>query len=409
MKVAIIGTGGREHALAVKSLQSSMVDEVHVIPGNTGMEITPQLFTFTEWDGTFPALEHYMQSMGIGLAIIGNESYLESGIVDYFKESTIQVFGPTQEAAQLETSKDFAKQFMQRHTIPSAAYKTCTHYTEAWAWMVEQAGTLVIKQDGLAFGKGVLVTEDRIEADLFVQDSFAVTNKVIFEEFLEGKEFSLLAFVNQNQYNLMIPARDYKRAFDHDAGLNTGGMGAYTPVEYVTQDDLHTVEKEIVIPTIKGLIQEGIEFCGIIYFGLMKTREGVKVIEYNTRFGDPETEVLLEAMESDLIEAILATMEKKPYQLKWKKGAAIGVCLASEGYPGAYKKGVPIRLTEQESWYSMAVQKQGEQFLSNGGRVLIVVASGETIEEARSSCYAQIQNIACKGLYYRSDIGLVPD
>ncbi|MBN2859770.1 MAG: phosphoribosylamine--glycine ligase, partial [Sphaerochaetaceae bacterium] len=352
MNVAILGTGGREHALAVKSLRSSHVRQVHVIPGNTGMLMSEGLTIVPQWDDTFPSLERYLSENGISLLIVGNEVYLERGVADYFRETSVKVFGPSKKASQLETSKDYAKQFMARHAIPTANFTTCENYETAAAQMAGTEGTLVIKQDGLALGKGVLVTDDREEADAFLKESFTGSGKVVFEQFLSGREFSLLAFVNQEYYNLMAVARDYKRAYDGDEGLNTGGMGAYTPVEYVSEEDMRYVEEHIVLPTVIGLQDDGIDFTGIIYFGLMKTDDGVKVIEYNTRFGDPEAEVLLEAMTSDLIDALFATFEKRAFTLTWKEGITLGVCLASRDYPSSYQKGYRIDIPQHIGCYS---------------------------------------------------------
>ncbi len=405
MNVAVLGTGGREHALAVKSLKSAHVETVHVIPGNTGMLMSEGLVIHPEWDGTFPSLESYMKEHKIGLLIVGNEAYLEKGVTDYFKGSSIPVFGPEKAAALLETSKNFAKEFMARHDIPTAGFTTCTTYEAAAEHMKGTEGMLVIKQDGLALGKGVLVTDDREEADAFLKESFNGTGKVVFEQFLSGKEFSLLAFVNQDYYNLMVPARDYKRAYDNDEGLNTGGMGCYTPVEYISDEDMKTVEQEIVIPTVKGLQDDGINFTGIVYFGLMKTEAGVKVIEYNTRFGDPEAEVLLDSMTSDLVEAISATFEKRPFTLTWREGITLGVCLASKGYPSSYEKGFRIDIPEGINCCSMALNTDGDHYTNNGGRVALVIASGETMEEAREACYADVKKVSSDILFYRNDIG----
>ncbi len=406
MNVAVIGTGGREHALAVKCLKSPLVKEVFVIPGNSGMLMNENIKIYLEWDGSFPALEAYLTQHGIELIIVGNEAYLEKGIADYFTVRKFRIFGPNKKGASLEYSKDFAKQFMKKYSIPTAEYKTCVSYEESIEHVKAIEGTLVIKQDGLALGKGVLVTDDREEASEFIKMSFSATQKIVFEEFLEGKEFSLLAFVNQEYYQCMAPARDYKRAFDGDRGLNTGGMGAYTPVEYVTNNDLKTIQDDIIIPTVQGLLNEDIDFKGILYFGLMKTVQGIKVIEYNTRFGDPETEVLLEAMETDLIETIISTLDKKPINLTWKSGFTLGVCLASIGYPSTYVKGYNIDFTKDIPLYSMALKKEGNSYFNNGGRVLFVTENGETIEKARQKCYKNIETIKSNTLFFRTDIGL---
>ncbi len=406
MNVAVIGNGGREHALAKKCLQSPHVTNVFVIPGNSGMLMSDNLQIFPDWDGSFDSLETYLQQQDIQLIIVGNEAYLEKGITDYFSPKGYRVFGPSKEGATLESSKDFAKHFMKKYQIPTADFTTLTTFDEAERFINESSKTLVIKQDGLALGKGVLVTDDKDEARQFVQESFNVTKKVVFEEYLEGKEFSLLAFVNNDYYNCMIPARDYKRAYDGDRGLNTGGMGAYAPVEYLSDEDMVRVHDEIIAPTIKGLSSEHIDFTGILYFGLMKTKEGIKVIEYNTRFGDPETEVLLESMESDLIETITATFKKEEYPLRWKKGITLGVCLASKGYPSSYEKGSKVELAKNKNCYSMALHKENDSYLTNGGRVLFVVEHGQTLEEVRGKCYKSVSSIKSDGLFYRTDIGL---
>jgi phosphoribosylamine--glycine ligase len=405
MNVAVIGNGGREHALAKKCLQSPQVENVYVIPGNTGMCMSKNLQIYLDWDGNFPSLETYLVNHAIELIIVGNESYLENGITDYF-EKDFMIFGPNKKGANLECSKDYAKQFMKKYHIPTADFHTLSDYEESIEFINASSRTLVIKQDGLAFGKGVLVTQDKREASVFVKESFRNTKKIVFEDFLEGKEFSLLAFVNQEYYNCMIPARDYKRAFDGDLGLNTGGMGAYAPVEYVSDDDLNMVEREIIIPTIDGLLAEDINFSGILYFGLMKTEEGIKVIEYNTRFGDPETEILVEAMESDLVGAIIATLKKEPFTLQWKSGITLGVCMASNGYPSHYEKGYHVEFTQDITCYSMALRKGKDTYVTNGGRVLFVVKNGESIEKVREACYKDVSSIKSPGLFYRTDIGL---
>lgn len=406
MNVAVIGSGGREHAIAVKSLTSELVDEVHVIPGNSGMLLTKGLRIHLCWDGSFPSLETYIKEHTIDLIIVGNEAYLLEGITDYFVKRNILIFGPLKNGAKLEYSKDFAKQFMKKYNIPTADYRTFNRYEEANRYMKSVQGPLVIKQDGLALGKGVLVTEDRREGDIFLKESFNVTKKIVFEEYLVGKEFSLLTFVNQEYYNCMAPVRDYKRAFDGDKGLNTGGMGAYTPVEYITEDDLKIIDEYIVRPTIQGLLDENISFTGILYFGLMKTREGIKVIEYNTRFGDPETEVLLESMESDLIGAIASTFTKTFFPLRFKSGTTLGVCMASIGYPVNCEKGGKVELNESITSYSMALRNEGSSFYVDGGRVLFVVQHGDSLEKAREACYKDVKTIKSSALFYRRDIGL---
>lgn len=406
MNVAVIGTGGREHSIARKCTKSEKVEKVYVVPGNSGMTMDEKLnlHTYKDWDGSFISLYNFLIQEEVELVVIGNESYLEQGIVDFFSKKDIKVFGPNQEAALLESSKNLAKEFMKRHNIPTANFQTVSNY-EAAVKIIEETDNLVIKQDGLALGKGVLVTSDKLEAKDFVEKSFRIFDKLVFEEFLVGPEFSLLAFVNDGYVNTMIPARDYKRALDNDQGKNTGGMGAYAPVEYINDEDLAYCKQHIVEPTVSGLVKDGVDFKGILYFGLMKTNDGIKVIEYNTRFGDPEAEVLLEAMESDLVEVIDATFKKEEFDIKWKDGVTLGVCLASTGYPSEYKKGEKVELTKDINCYSMALASKDSYYTNEGGRVLFVVDNAPSIDEVRSKVYRNIETIKSDNLYYRKDIG----
>lgn len=405
MNVAVIGTGGREHALAKKCSQSQTVEDVYVIPGNSGMLMDEYLHIVPEWNGDFSELNTILVERNITFVIVGNEAYLAEGIVDYFSESDITVFGTTKKATQLESSKQFAKQFMKKYDIPTASSTAVYSYEEGLRELVVSRAPYVIKQDGLALGKGVLVTEDFHEAKDFLQTSFTLNDCVVLEDFLKGKEFSLLTFVHEGTYNMMIPARDYKRAYDDDKGPNTGGMGVYAPVEYITDEDLAYCEKYIIQPTIQGLKEEGISFTGILYAGLMKTMEGVKVIEYNTRFGDPETEVLMEAMSSDLMEVINATLNHKTYPIKWKSGITLGVCMASIGYPNTYSKGNIVSLPNDITVYSMALSKEEDTYTNQGGRVLFVVDNGPNIETVRDMVYHQIDKVQSDSLFYRKDIG----
>ncbi len=404
MNVLVLGNGGRENALARKAYNSPLTNNVYVIPGNSGME--EELIVFDDIDDkNFEELEQFCIKHEIKLIIVGNEAYLELGVVDYFNNTNIKIFGPTIEGAKIETSKDFAKGLMKKYNIPTANYNTFTSEEEALNHLENSSLPVVIKQDGLALGKGVLVSSDYNEAKQFVIDSFKTNDKVIFEEFLDGEEFSLLCFVNGETYANMQVARDYKRAFDNDEGLNTGGMGCFTPVPDILHSDIEYSLKEIIEKTLSGLKSENIFYKGILYAGLIKTKDGIKVIEFNARFGDPETEVLMEAMNSDLIETILNILDNKKVTLDWKKGATIGVCLASKGYPLNYEKGIEIDIQKDVPFYSMALKKENNKFYNNGGRVMFVFANGENYKDAREKVYKNVEKVHSSGLFYRNDIG----
>ncbi len=404
MNVLILGNGGRENALARKAKRSKLVQDVFVVPGNTGMD--RNLIIDDSFDEkNFDLLKKYCNEKKIGLIIVGNEAYLELGVVDYFDKTDIKIFGPSKAGANIETSKDFAKEIMNKYDIPTAKHSTFENKKDALEFLEKQTFPVVIKQDGLALGKGVLVSDDYEEAKQFVIDSFETNDKLIFEEFLDGMEFSLLCFVNGDKFIPMQPAKDYKRAFDNDEGLNTGGMGCFTPVPFVTDEDLTFCYKEVIEKTINGLKNEGIFYKGILYAGLIKTKKGIEVIEFNARFGDPETEVLMEAMESDLVETILSILDDKEVNINWHKGATIGVCLASKGYPNSYKKGFEIEIDEDTSYYSMALKRVNDKFYNNGGRVMFVYGKGADFEMARKLVYENVAKIKSEALFFRNDIG----
>ncbi len=403
MNVLILGNGGRENALARKAKKSSLTNNVYVVPGNSGMD--KDLIIRNDFDcEDFLVLEKFCLDEKIELIIVGNEKYLELGVVDYFDKTSIKIFGPSKKASMLESSKDFAKNLMNKYNIPTAKHNTFSKEEEALDYLSKTTMPVVIKQDGLALGKGVLVSSDINEAREFIIESFKTNDKVIFEEFLDGKEFSLLCFVNGENYAPMQTVRDYKRAFDNDEGLNTGGMGCFTPVLDVTQEDLEYSYKEIIEKTLDGLKKENIFYKGIVYAGLIQTKDGIKVIEFNARFGDPETEVLMESLESDLVAVILDMLDEKEVQLKWKKGATIGVCLATKGYPLEYKKGYEVLIDEDVQYYSMALKNDNGKLYTDGGRVMFVYASGDDFTSAREKVYSNVSKVKSDGLFYRTDI-----
>ncbi|TXC85726.1 phosphoribosylamine--glycine ligase [Metabacillus litoralis] len=413
MKVLIIGQGGREHALVWKAAQSKLVEEVFVAPGNDGMNEFATRVEISENDNE--ALLAFAKKEEIGLTIVGPEVPLLNGIVNDFEEAGLKVFGPTKEAALIEGSKNFAKELMIKYNIPTADYQTFTDVEQAKAYINEKGAPIVIKADGLAAGKGVTVAETLDVAlesvtDMLENEKFGdASSSVVIEEFLAGEEFSLMAFVKGEKVYPMVIAQDHKRAYDNDEGPNTGGMGAYSPVPQISETVVQTAVETILKPAAKALISEGRYFTGILYAGLILTSEGPKVIEFNARFGDPETQVVLPRLESDLVESLLAILNDQPVELKWSSKAVLGVVLASKGYPDDYEKGQPIgKLTEKADdavIFHAGTKKVDDQFVNNGGRVLVVSGYGETISDAQAHAYKLVDQIACPALFYRKDIG----
>ncbi|WP_226671519.1 phosphoribosylamine--glycine ligase [Metabacillus litoralis] len=413
MKVLIIGQGGREHALVWKAAQSKLVEEVFVAPGNDGMNEFATRVEISENDNE--ALLAFAKKEEIDLTIVGPEVPLLNGIVNDFEEAGLKVFGPSKEAALIEGSKNFAKELMIKYNIPTADYQTFTDVEQAKAYINEKGTPIVIKADGLAAGKGVTVAETLDVAlesvtDMLENEKFGdASSSVVIEEFLAGEEFSLMAFVKGEKVYPMVIAQDHKRAYDNDEGPNTGGMGAYSPVPQISETVVQTAVETILKPAAKALISEGRGFTGILYAGLILTSEGPKVIEFNARFGDPETQVVLPRLESDLVESLLAILNDQPVELKWSSKAVLGVVLASKGYPNDYEKGKPIgKLTEKADdavIFHAGTKKVDEQFVNNGGRVLVVSGYGETISDAQEQAYKLVDKIACPALFYRKDIG----
>ncbi|MEY8349777.1 phosphoribosylamine--glycine ligase [Bacillus cereus] len=412
MNVLVIGRGGREHALAWKFAQSEQVDKVYVAPGNEGMRDVAMPVDIDEND--FDALVLFAKENNIGLTFVGPEIPLMNGIVDRFETEGLRVFGPNKAAAVIEGSKAFTKELMKKYDIPTAAYETFTNYEEAVAYIQKVGAPIVIKADGLAAGKGVTVAmtlEEALEAvkEMLQDIKFGeASKKVVIEEFLDGQEFSLMAFVNGKTVYPMVIAQDHKRAFDGDKGPNTGGMGAYSPVPQIPESAVSEAIETILHPTAEAMIQEGRLFTGILYAGLILTNEGPKVIEFNARFGDPETEVVLPRLESDLVDVCNDMLDGKELTLKWSEEAVIGVVLASKGYPEAYKKGTVISgldtLEDVIVFHAGTAMKHGD-FVTNGGRVLFVACKAKDLQEAKNKVYKEIEKIESDGLFYRSDIG----
>lgn len=412
MNVLVIGRGGREHALAWKFAQSEQVEKVYIAPGNEGMRDVAMPVDIDEND--FDALVLFAKENNIGLTFVGPEIPLMNGIVDRFEAEGLRVFGPNKAAAVIEGSKAFTKELMKKYDIPTAAYETFTNYEEAVAYIQKVGAPIVIKADGLAAGKGVTVAMTLEEALQAVKEMLQdvkfgeASKKVVIEEFLDGQEFSLMAFVNGTTVYPMVIAQDHKRAFDGDKGPNTGGMGAYSPVPQIPESAVSEAIETILHPTAKAMIQEGRSFTGILYAGLILTNEGPKVIEFNARFGDPETEVVLPRLESDLVDVCNYVLDGKGLTLKWSEEAVIGVVLASKGYPEAYEKGAVISgldtLEDAIVFHAGTAMKHGD-FVTNGGRVLFVACKGKDLQEAKDNVYKEIKKIESDGLFYRSDIG----
>lgn len=413
MNILIIGRGGREHAIAWKVSQSPLVEKVFVAPGNDGMTGVATLVSIHE--DAQEQLVAFAKVNNVGLTIVGPELPLINGVVDTFEKEGLKIFGPRKSAAMLEGSKEFAKQIMEKHTIPTAAYKTFTDYESARMYIEEIGAPIVIKADGLAAGKGVTVAMTKDEAfqtlhEMLVEEKFEEAGrKVVIEEYLEGQEFSLMAFVNGTNVYPMVIAQDHKRAFDGDEGPNTGGMGAYSPVPQIHYEIVQTAIKSVLYPMAEAMMKEQCPYTGVLYAGLMATTKGPKVIEFNARFGDPETQVVLPRLESDLVQVLLDLLEDKQVELKWSEQAVIGVVVAAEGYPNKYKKNTPIHGLDNGSSDSLvfhAGTKLSEgTYVTNGGRVLLVASKADSLELAQEQVYKELKKLSPEGVFYRKDIG----
>lgn len=414
MKILVIGRGGREHSIVTHLKKGNNVAHVYVAPGNAGMAEEATCVPIDELQ--IDDLVAFAKEQAIDLTIVGPEGPLNEGIANQFVAEGLRVFAPTKEAALLEGSKQFAKDFMKRHGIPTAAYATFTDPAEAKVYIRNQGAPIVVKADGLAEGKGVVVamTEqealDAIDA-MMVEKAFAEAGStIVIEEFLEGREFSLMAFVHGTNVYPMLPARDHKRAYDGDEGPNTGGMGAFAPVPDVSEEVIQYTMDAIVQKTADQLAREGRPFTGILYAGLMLPEDGMpKVIEFNTRFGDPETQVVLPLLENDLVQVFEDVLDGKDPQLKWKRENCVGVVLASKGYPGTYAKEMPLPFVKgnDETFIVHAgTKKQDDEYMSSGGRVLLVGATAIDQSTAAQKVYDEMNaHVNQAHFFYRSDIG----
>ena len=412
MKVAVLGSGGREHALVWKLSQSERIKELFCVPGNPGIAQLAKCVPLPLHD--HQNLIHWANKEGISLTIVGPEDPLSNGIVDSFQAAGLKIYGPNQKAAQLESSKTFAKQIMQFYGVPTAKSASFTELSLALRYVEENGAPIVIKADGLAAGKGVTVATSIREAEVALRASLEKNrfgeagSTVLIEEFLDGEEMTLLSFVSGPDYLTMVPSQDHKPVFDGDQGPNTGGMGAYSPVPHL-EKWLPEIEKTIIEPMVNGLQQEDIDFQGILYTGLMITEDGPKVVEFNVRFGDPEAQVILPRLQNDLLEILEASTEGNlsAVKLTWKQDACVCVIAASGGYPGQYKIGFPIsglNAAVDEMVFHAGTKIVGTNLVTNGGRVLNVSSLGESLAQARSRAYERLQNIHFEDLHYRTDI-----
>ena len=419
MKVLIIGNGGREHALTWKVAQSPLADKVYVAPGNAGtaQEAKAENVNISATD--IPALVNFAKENAVDLTIVGPEAPLVLGVVDAFRAEGLKIFGPTKAAAQLEGSKAFTKDFLARHHIPTAEYRNFTEIEPALAYVREKGAPIVIKADGLAAGKGVIVAMTLAEAENAVKDMLAgnafgeAGHRVVIEEFLDGEEASFIVMVDGKNVEPMATSQDHKRVGEGDTGLNTGGMGAYSPAPVVTQEIHQRIMQEVIYPTVNGMAVENNVYTGFLYAGLMIMPNGQpKVIEFNCRFGDPETQPIMMRLQSDLVELCLAACDGNldQKQSQWCEQVALGIVLAAEGYPDTPRKGDVIHgldtaTTADEKVFYAGVAQQGNDIVTNGGRVLCVTALGDSVLAAQQKAAQLAERIHWNGRFYRRDIG----
>ncbi|MDE6296868.1 MAG: phosphoribosylamine--glycine ligase [Muribaculaceae bacterium] len=409
MKALVIGSGGREHAIVEALSRSPQVEKIYCAPGNAGISKLAECVNIGVTD--IDALADFADREGVDLTVVGPEAALAAGVANRFNERGLKIFGPTKEAARIESSKEYAKQVMDRYNVPTAGYKAFDNYDEALAYVKAGKIPTVIKYDGLAAGKGVVVAMSLEEADAALKDMLLDSSfgkgRVVIEDFLEGPEFSFMCVVSGDKVYPLELAQDHKRAYDGDKGPNTGGMGAYSPVPFIGEDVKERALKEIMEPVAKGLVSEGNPFTGILYGGLILTEEGPKVIEFNARFGDPETEVVLPRLKSDIYALFEAALKSEDFDIEWDKDAVLGVVLASKGYPGSYEKGAEIKGLDDvtTSVYHMGTSEKDGKILTAGGRVLMVTGKGATLEEAHAAAMESLKKIDCPTLFHRNDIG----
>jgi phosphoribosylamine--glycine ligase len=419
MKILIIGSGGREHALAWKAAQSQKVDKIFLAPGNAGTALEAKLENIAIQVDDLDALVKFAQDNAIDLTIVGPEAPLVAGIVDKFQAVGLSIFGPTQAAAQLEGSKAFTKDFLARHNIPTASYEYFTEIEPAIAYIKQVGAPIVVKADGLAAGKGVILADSEEDAIAAVEDMLGANafgeagHRVVIEEFLQGEEASFICMVDGEHILALATSQDHKARDNGDNGPNTGGMGAYSPAPVVTPEIHARIMAEVIEPTVRGMAAEGNPYTGFLYAGVMIDQQGTpKVLEYNCRFGDPETQPIMMRLRSDLVELCLASLEQRLDQVtaEWDSRAALGVVLAAGGYPAQYNKGDIINGLNEAAQldgkvFHAGTAEQDGNIVTAGGRVLCACALGETVAEAQAKAYTIVKQINWYGVYYRTDIG----
>ena len=409
--VLVVGGGGREHAIVDALSRSSKVGKIFCAPGNAG--IAEQAECVPLKDTQVAELKAFALENGIDLTVVGPEAALAIGITDEFRKDGLRIFGPSKAAATIEASKDFAKRLMDKYQVPTASFRTFEEYEPAWEYVRNGSFPVVLKYDGLAAGKGVVIPQTPQEAqetlrDMLLDDRFG-KGKVVVEEFLIGPEFSFMCFVDGEKVYPMTLSQDHKRACEGDKGPNTGGMGAYSPVPLITDEDITYSLEKIMKPVAAGMVAEGCPFKGVLYGGLMKTPDGVKVIEFNCRFGDPETEVVLPRLETDIYDIFSAIADGTAMpKISWSEDVTLGFVMASKGYPGSYAKGFEINLPELEEGvkiYHMGTSSKDGRLVTSGGRVMMVVGKGKDLLQARDKALATVEKVGCENLFYRRDIG----
>lgn len=407
--VLVIGGGGREHAIVDVLARSSQVEKIYCAPGNAGIAEQAECVAIKDTD--IDSLVAFAKEKNIDLTVVGPEASLAMGVVDVFRQNGLSIFGHTKAATQIESSKEFAKQLMEEYDIPTASYRSFDNYDDAIDYVRKGSFPTVLKYDGLAAGKGVVIAQTLEEADTALRDMFFEKvfgkGRVVIEEFLIGQEFSFMCFVQGKNVFPLPLAQDHKRAFDGDRGPNTGGMGAYTPLPFISNEDYDFAFTHIMQATATAMCEKGLPLTGILYGGLMKTQQGIKVIEFNARFGDPETEVVLPLLESDAYDVFSSIATNSQLQpIAWDNKAVLGVVIASKGYPGHYDKGVVIDGIEAFDGriYHMGTRREKNRLLTNGGRVMMCIAMADYPQAARDKVYSEITKIHCENLFYRTDI-----
>ena len=409
MKIAIIGSGGREHAIAWKLAQSAGWENIYVLPGNAGIPKS-QFVDIND----FQVLEQFCRTENIGLIVVGPEQPLAKGIVDYFRKTDIKILGPSKDAAIMEGSKIFAKEFMRRHGVATSDFEVFSNVSSAMPYIRSKNGDCVIKYDGLAAGKGVFVCNNIPEADAAMiefRETYGEEANFIVEDKIVGDEISIIGLTDGKSIRLLPPAQDHKQVYDHDLGPNTGGMGAFCPAPFYTEKLAAEIDRLIIQPTLRGIQKDGLDYKGFLYFGVMMDANGPKLLEYNARLGDPETEVLLPALNADLVEAVLAALDGNLENIDWDwhPGYYVDVVLTSGGYPKSFPKGFVIKglndVDNDTLLFYAGVKSNGEDLLTDGGRVINVVCKGATLDEAIENAYQNCNKICFEGMHYRKDIG----